>query len=233
MKAFRNISHCLGWFAIMVLATTSCKKYNYTDELQGLGERVERLEQMILEANKAYQELHDFFTVIQNDGFITKVEKNADGTTTITFNTGKSITLRDGKQGTNGKEANLSISVAKYPIDGKWYWTLNGNWLRDSEGKMIPAGATDGKDGKNGQEVSASSVIIPQVRMNPTTHYWEISTDNGASWTYILDKYGNPIPVQDGIDGTDDYFESITSDGQYITITLRIYPNQTFRVPIK
>lgn len=232
MKAFRSINHCLGWFAIMVLATTSCNKYDYTDELQGLGARVERLEQMVLEANKAYQELYDFFTAIQTEGYITKVEKNADGTTTITFNTGKTVTLRDGKQGKDA-EANLLISVDKYPIDGKWYWKLNGDWLRDAQGKMIPAGAIDGKDGKDG-EVSTSS-IIPQVRMNPITHYLEISTDNGANWTIIRDNYGNPITVQDGTDGTDDYFESISisPDGKTATITLRMYPNQTFVIPIK
>ncbi len=234
----------LTWFTLLcmlVVCMTSCDKYNYTDELQGIGHRVEILEESMLEVNVQLAAIKEIFTVIQEHGYITNIEENADGTYTITFNNNNSCTLRNGYQGTDGqdgKEADLKIGAALDPQTGIYFWTLNGEWLLDNNGNKVQISATDGKDGtdgKNGKDgqdgkdgkdgadgkdgvdgkdgkdgadgkngadgkgITESQVIIPIMRINNVTRNWEISVDNGGTWT----DTGFCADGKDGVDGKD------------------------------
>lgn len=245
MKSFRlsALGRCL--LVLMALGMVSCDKYNYTDPLQKLGKRVEILEQMVLEANTEVNAMHEIVVAIEQNGYVTNVVQNDDGTYTITFNTGKTFTLRNGrvgKDGKDGKSITLNVGVKQHS-DGKWYWTLNGEWLLDGDGNMMPAGATDGKDG------TTKKVVMPQVRINSVNHHWEISTDGGKTWedsgVYADGADGkNGIDGADGADGidgkdgkdgkdaADDMFLNIieSEDGKSITFVMR--DGRTFIVPI-
>lgn len=218
MKTLRSITLCLGWLALVLLTMTSCREY--TDDLQKLGSRVEVLEQKALEANRQYEALNEIIRAIETNGFVTRIVRNIDGTYTITFNNGKVITLRDGRQGSDGTDV---LSVKQNSADGKWYWTVNGEWLLDGQGNMMRAGAEDGKDG-----LDASPATLPQVRINPTTREWEISTDGGTTWVTT----GIPADGKDGKDGEDDIFKGVyvSPDGKSITFILR--DGRSFQVPI-
>lgn len=48
MKSFRHITLSLALAVSACLGLMSCDKYNYTDQLQQLGSRVEYLEQLVL-----------------------------------------------------------------------------------------------------------------------------------------------------------------------------------------
>ena len=200
------------------LMTMSCSKYEYSDELQKLGGRVENLEAMVLEANKQFEILHEIITAIENNGYITDMIVGSDGQYYLTFNTGKTIVLRQGKDGKNGKDGqkiDFLIDV-KQGEDEIYYWTINGQWLLDEDGKRVPASARDGKDGKDGKTMSETGAIAPRTRINTLNRHWEISTDGGKTWS-------DTGIVADGKDGADDLFKSVipSADGKSITFIFR------------
>lgn len=226
--------------ALVLLAgmwLVSCDKYYHADDLQQIGSRVETLEQKVLEANNALETLGEIITVIRQQGYVTKVTQNADGTTTITFSTDKTFTLRSGRQGVDGRdgrEATLTLSVAQDPNDGQWYWTLDGEWLLTADGQRMRAGASDGRNGQDGKSASETGATVPQVRINVTTRHWEISTDGGNTWqdTGVLADGKDGKNGANGLNGQDDLFVNITiaADGKSITFILR--DGRTFTVPI-
>lgn len=251
------------WLLSAALAFGACDKYNYTDSLQGIGGRVEKLEALELKLNDQLEALNEIVAAIETAGYVTSVKSSPDGSYVITFNNGHTVTLRQGKDGQDGKDGeqqSLDISVGK-DKEGHYYWIVNGKPLTDEEGNRIQAGAIDGKDGrdgvdgvdgvdgKNGQNgrngadgrdgidgkdgkdgrdgksVAEQSLTIPQLRINSVTRHWEISYDNGASWT-------DTGTCADGKDGMDDLFidVKIVDGGKAITFYLR--DGRTFTVPI-
>ena len=109
---------------------------------------------------------------------------------------------KDGADGTDGSDGSTP-QIGAEADGGTYYWTVNGEWLLDSEGKKIPLTGENGKD-----------AIAPKIRINETTNEWEISTDGGNTWT-------STHVAATGEDG-DTLIESIETadDGNSVTITL-------------
>lgn len=109
---------------------------------------------------------------------------------------------KDGADGSDGSDGSTP-QIGAEADGGTYYWTVNGEWLLDSEGKKIPLTGEDGKD-----------AIAPKIRINETTNKWEISTDGGNTWT-------STHVAATGEDG-DTLIESIetAADGNSVTITL-------------
>lgn len=222
MKHFKIITHSLCVITFTVITLMSCDKYNYTNDLQKLGGRVEVLEDKELEIRNCCKTLYHIINAINGWDYITKVEKNPDGSYNITFKSGNTVTIRDGHQGV---DVSLNLSVAKDPLDGKWYWTLNGVWIKDGNGNRMQAGATDGTNGKSLEE---QGLDIPQVTIGIDGNWW-ISIDGGATWT--------PTGIAaNGDKGKDSYeythlFESIeiTPNG---TIIFTMKNGTKYEVPI-
>lgn len=212
------------------LMMISCSKYEYSDELQKLGVRVERLEAMVLEANTQFENLKEIITAVEQNGFITKMTVDADGTYTLTFNTGKTIVLRQGKDGKDGQSIDFKINV-KPGEDGVYYWTIDGKWLVDEDGNRVPASAQDGKNGKDGKSMSEVGAVAPQMRINPNNRQWEISIDGGKTWS-DTGMIADGKDGKDGKNGADDLFKSVipSADGKTITFVMR--DGRTFVVPI-
>ena len=229
----------------MALLTTACSD-KFGDDLRSLGGRVEVLEQRVLEMNTDLESLQTMILTIQQNGYITSVTRNQDGTTTITFNDGHSVTLRDGRtgqdgadgqDGQDGQEATLLMGI-RQASDGMWYWTLNGQWLLDSDGNKVRAGATDGKDGEDGQDGlngrdghdgrDGQDGIVPQMRINDEG-FWEVSTDGGLTWQ----NTGVQANGKDGEPGRADIFGSVelSEDGTYLIVHLAD-GSEPFHLPI-
>ena len=153
---------------VFSLIISSCDD-KYNNQLRDLGTRVEILENSVLQMNQQTEDLYKLVKAIEGNGYITKIEKNADGSYTLIFNDGSSYTLRDGK---DGDDANMTISVKKHE-DGFYYWWIIkdnvGTWLLDDNDNKVRAGGVDGKDG-----------IVPKWRIK--NGKWEISYDNGTTW---------------------------------------------------
>ena len=208
----------------------SCSKYEYTDQLQKLGGRVENLEAMVLEANTQIENLRKIITVIENNGYITDMMISSDGEYYLTFNNGETIVLRQGKKGKDGEEIDFMINVQKGE-DGIYYWTINGKWLLNEDGNRVPASAQDGKDGNDGKPMSETGAIAPQMRINPLNRHWEISTDGGNTWSdtgFVADGTNGT----DGKDGANDIFSSVTlsDDKKSITFVLRNGDSYTVQI---
>jgi len=206
---------------VCALSLTSCgDDYDDTEirnDIESLDSRVTALESWQATVNGDIQSLQRLVSALQEKDFISGVTPIVeDGESvgyTITFQTGGSITIRNGSDG-----ATPEIGVSK-DSDGSYYWTLDGEYLKDSSGSKVAVTGPKGDKGDPGEDA-----VAPQVRINSSTNYWEISSDGGTTWTSTGVKAtgavgaagadgddGDAVFAKDGVD---------TSDPSTVTFTL-------------
>lgn len=180
--------------AASMLSFSSCDNDSREDELfaglDGLEKRIEVLET-----------LQDQITAIQqlleaaDRNHITSIEEVTDAGRTgfkINFKDSAPITIYNGINGTNGVNA-PTISVKKYD-DGKFYWTLNGEFI-EIEGAKILA---EGSKGDNG--------VTPKLKIENNT--WKVSYDGGNKWSTVEGAAtggagtGSNVSYEEAADGT-------------------------------
>lgn len=183
----------------------------------------EQLKKMCNQMNTNIASLQIIVAALQNNDYVTSVTPVMEGGKTIgyTINFSKSgaVTIyhgndgKDGANGSNGLDGHSPQIGVKQHTDGIYYWTLDGEWLKDDKGNKIKAVGIDGANGSNGIDG-----ITPQLKIE--NEYWYISYDNGTSWTQLSKATGED--GQNGIDGTDGdaFFQSVTQDEQYVYFTL-------------
>lgn len=164
-----------------------------------------------------------------------KEEKSPDNR--INLRSGRSFTIFNGKQAKPGADADKAPQIGiKQDTDGAWYWTLNGEWMTDENGNRVIASGRNGNDGKDGKDgvdgqdgsngtngTNGSDGITPLLRI--VDGYWQISYDNGATWTSVGKATGengkDGTDGQDGKDGQSSVFTGIdTANTDYVVITL-------------
>ena len=84
-----------------------------------------------------------------------------------------------GDPGAPGQDGNTPVISVK-DIDGVYYWTVNGEFLRDENGKLVRASGEDGAVG--GPGTPGENGKTPQIRINEGN--WEASYD-GETWTVV------------------------------------------------
>ena len=139
---------------------------------------------------------------------------------TITFAKSGAITIYHGKDGAAGndgaagKDGHSPKVGAKKDSDGKYYWTLDGEWMTDDEGQKIPVTGDNGSDGDNG--AAGNDGLTPRFKIEDG--YWYITYDEGDdNWQQLGKATGEN--GENGKDG-DSFFESVTEDEDYIHIKL-------------
>ncbi len=124
-----------------------------------MDQRLTEVEAKVASLNTQLTKLQE---LIDGKQFITGIEKNEDGTNVISFVNayGELSTITP----SDGKSPDMSVKQA---ADGKWYWTLNGEWLLDKDGNTIPVtggrGVTPSMKIENGKwyvSYDLKSVII-------------------------------------------------------------------------
>ena len=169
MKTLRQFL-VLAIIPLMAAAVSSCT--DYQDEIDALDNRVTRLENLAQAINFKLEALQVLANALEKADYIIGVTENSEGCI-ITFKKAGAIFIRNGIDGIDGTDAQMpNISMAQAP-DGNLYWTLNGEFVLSPEGNLIRANGKDGKDGV---------AMGPQIRINPTTLYWEVSYDGGNTW---------------------------------------------------
>lgn len=178
----KNVIHSL-WVVtgVMMCACTlglsSCSD-EYDDSeirnsIEELGNRVATLEKWQKSVNTSIESLQSLVSALESRNYITDVTPITEGGEevgyTITFQNGNPITIRHGKNGTDGTSPVIGVAQ---DTDGKYYWTLNGEFIKDDSGNPIPVTGNDG-----------ITAIAPQVRINSSSNEWEISNDGGDTWT--------------------------------------------------
>ena len=119
----------------------------------------------------------------------------------------------DGKDGEDGKDGKDGITPEFKVENGSLFasYDKGESWNKLGD---LPTGADgadgeDGKDGKNGQDgKNGADGVTPLLRITEDT--WEVSYDNGASWTSL----GVKASGSDGEDGKDGQNGADGKDGK-------------------
>ena len=247
----------------------SCQRYDDSavwDELKAHAERIAALEALCAEMNSNITALDEIVAALQENEYVTEITDITENGKvigyTITFSKRGRVAIyhgkagvpgapgapgQDGEDGTDGKDGHTPTIGVRKDTDGIFYWTLDGEWLTDSEGNKIPttgidgadgqpgtpgadgqpgAPGTDGEDGEQGQPGhDGEDGITPLLKIED--EYWYISYDNGKSWQQLYKAVGedgkdgqNGAPGKDGEDGQS-FFQSVdTTNPNYIILTL-------------
>lgn len=225
----------LLYLLISITCLWSCK---YDDEdlwnkINSLEERIASLEEMLSSMNKDISSISTIVNALQDNITVTNIEQK-ENSYTITFSNDKKITITNGKDGEDGKDAPIiGIDI----FEGRYFWTqtIQGikTWLTDSNGDKIP--------------VTGEGGITPRLKVS-ATGYWMVSYDNGISYTQIVDEKGKPVLAvgkdgtdgedgKDGIDGSDgedgkdgdSFFKDVKVEGDELILILK--DGTTLRIP--
>ncbi len=198
-----SIYSLMSLLMAMLVCVTACKYDDDAlwDKVNSLEDRVTSIENQLTQINSDINAISIIVNALQNNVSISSVEAVEDGYL-ITFTDGQSITIYNGKDGTDAP----IISVDLY--EGKYYWVqiIDGtkSWLTDDDGNMIPATGAD--------------AVTPLLKVN-TAGYWMISYDNGITYEEIKDEDGNLVKAE-GQDGDSFFSEVRVEDGELILVLI-------------
>ena len=176
------------------------------NSIDDLTSRVEALEDFQKQVQGDIASLQAIISKLNSSVTVNNVVDNGDGSWTINFSDGTSVTIRNGQDGEDGLTP-PSITVVEE--DGTYYWAYENadgttDFILDDGGNKIPV---------TGE--------APQVRINDYG-YWEISTDGGKTWedTGVKAEGGSGESIFSDVTVKDGYMYLTLSDGTEIRIPL-------------
>ena len=187
-------------------------------DIESLEDRISVLEEWQKSVNTDIRSLQSLVAALENKDYVTAVTPLEDGTGyVISFLKSGNITIKHGErgeQGEKGEDGTTPVISVKQDTDGKYYWTVNGEWLLDNGNKM-PVTGEKGDKGDKGDKA-------PQVRINTDTNEWEISTDGGTTWASTgVKATGNKGNTGAQGEKGDSMFSSIDNSNEaYVELTL-------------
>ena len=238
MKARKTLTLLLA-----ALALTACK-YDDSDLWEQVNQNTEDIAALKAWQAETNTNLQSLQTLLSTTDYITAVtpvtEAGVEVGYTISFLNSPAITVYHGQKGDKGDKGDAGAQGEQGPQgeqgeqglqgaagstpqigvtqaeDGNWYWTLNGGPLTDDQGNPIRANGTQGDKGDTGPTgPQGTAGTTPQIRINPTTHEWEISTDGGSDWT----PTGETAKGEKGDKG-DSLFKDVRVTDTEVTFTL-------------
>ena len=145
-------------FLIGVLfLTAACTNLDEINEqISDLDARLKKVESDLSGVTATANGLSTAVRALQNNVSVDRVTENENGYV-ITFTDGTRATIYNGKNGKDGKDGHdgkdgKTPNVGVATVDGEIVWTVNGEAVKDTEGKTIPATAQVPEfqfDGKN------------------------------------------------------------------------------------
>ena len=187
-------------------------------DIENLEDRITALEEWQKSVNTDIRSLQSLVAALENKDYVTAVTPLEDGTGyVISFLKSGNVTIKHGErgeQGEKGEDGTTPVISVKPDTDGKYYWTVNGEWLLDNGNKM-PVTGEKGDKGDKGDKA-------PQVRINTDTNEWEISTDGGTTWASTgVKATGNKGNTGAQGEKGDSMFSSIDNSNEaYVELTL-------------
>lgn len=238
-------------FALLLLAVVACSKFDDSviwDKLNSHEDRILKLETLCNQMNTNIASLQTIIIALQSNDYVVSIapikEGNKEIGYTVTFSKSGSITIyhgndgedgqdgsngadgkdgQDGQDGVNGQDGYTPKIGVKQHDDGKYYWTLDDNWLLDDNGNMVPATGEDGKDGANGSDgkdgEDGKDGIIPQLKIE--NGYWYMSNDNGLSWHQLGVAVDETTRVFASVECDENYLRLTLLDGTQITLPIK------------
>lgn len=174
--------------AVATMVCLASCGYNDDDVWNAINSQEERITALENWQKTINENIAALQALVNENDYITDVTPIVEnGETTgyiISFLKQGSITIYNGTKGDKGETGDTpSIGVTKQE-DGKYYWTLNGELLKDADGNPICASGQDGEDGEDGSDgsngSSGTSAPTPLVEI-------------GKNLSVTADKYGNSI----------------------------------------
>ena len=173
-------SRFLTALAFLFVSVTSCYDDTGLRELLADHEqRIQTLETLCRQMNTNITSLQTIVDAIQQNDYIKSVTPVQEGSEvigyTIEFVKNGSITIyhgkngqngadgqdgAPGKDGANGQDGHTPVIGVQQDADGKYYWTLDGEWLLDAAGNKIP---TTGENGRVSVSVSSRVASLWKV----------------------------------------------------------------------
>lgn len=203
------------------------------NDLNDLKNRVTKLEELCKQMNTNISSLQEIVKALKERESITNVSTLSDGSGySITFTSGKTITIYHGKNGSDGSDGTNGVTPTisvKQDTDGIYYWTVNGNWLI-VDGKKVKAIGTDGADGSNGNDgtdgTNGKDGITPKFKIDGG--YWYISYDNEQSWEQLGKATGDS-----GLNGEDGdaFFKGVSIADGFVIFTLNDAESTKIKIP--
>ena len=214
-----------------------------TEELAAQAARIAALEAWQAETNTNIEALQTLLSTTDYITAVTPVVK--DGVEvgfTISFLNTPAITIYHGTKGDKGDTPQIGATQAD---DGNWYWTLNGEFLTDTDGNPIRANGTQGEQGDQGPD--GDDAPLPQLatgkkltdqgittdsQNNPiAADAIYLSVDGGQTWTRVSGKKGEQGNTGATGPQGDSFFESVnTTNADYVIFKLA-NNGGTFQVP--
>ena len=190
-------------YALMIVGVVACKYDDDAlwDKVNSLDERVSVIENQLTQMNSDISSVGVIVNALQNKVYVSEV-KTISGGYQIIFTNGKTITIKDGKDGIDGKTpfigengnwwiGNQDTGVAAHGKDGVDGLTPrigeDGNWWVGDQNTGIAAKGQDGKDAP-----------IIGIDVYEGKYYWVQIYNNVKTW--LTDAEGNKLPVT-GTDG--------------------------------
>lgn len=238
-NSMKTKHYILAIFATLVLV--GC--YNDDKLWDAVNEQEQRIEALESWQKVVNSNIEALQTLVTGKHYITEVTPvTLVGKTvgyTIAFNDRAPITIYNGEKGEQGDKGEQGeqgvagstpvISITQQ-TDGNWYWTLNGELMKDANGKSIRANGEDGKDGddgkpgedgKDGQNAptpvlkTGEALGLAGISGTWTADAIYLSVDNGTTWTQVSGRNGT-----NGVDG-DSFFSDVdTTSEDYVTFIL-------------
>lgn len=100
---------------------------------------------------------------------------------------------KDGKDGADGTNGEIPAIGVKADKNGKLYWTINGEWMLDG----------------NGKKVAIDQSVKPRFIIEDGD--WYVSYDNGKTWE-LVDVYGEKAKPE--------WFSEVSYDSKNLYLTL-------------
>ena len=156
--------------AAVALLCCSCTK-DLEDRVGNLEKKVEALEKTV---NTNVSSIEQLLKAAKEAVTVTKVEETENGYT-IYFSDGNIATITNGINGNDGKDGKDAVAptIGFQEIDGVFYWTVNGDLLKNGD-ENVPVTGANGKDGKDGVDGKT-----PQFKIEDGA--WKVSFD-GETW---------------------------------------------------
>ena len=214
MKNFRILAAVIS--LILCTSFTSCEYDDSAiwDQVENLLKRVQELEAKCEQQNSNIVALQTLLNSIKDNVYVTSVSEmdNQKGYF-LEFSNGKKISIYHGEDGEDGRDGETpSLTIIKE--GDNYYWSVNGEILKDETGNGITAGGND-----------TSSPILKtgsQLEADGVDGTWEkdviyVSIDN-TTWTKVVTGGDTSIFTSVTISENNQIVIITLSDGSVINI---------------
>lgn len=182
---YRKVKYILLIVSILI---SGCS-YDDTDIWGKVNDLDSRLKEIETITSRLNSEVEAVVNLLKSSKSLVGVTETSTGYE-LTFSDGTSVSLKHGKDGSNGKDGESApVLGVKKDSDGIYYWTLTQNsrtdWLLDDHNQKMAAEAINGEDGISGEDG-----VTPVLGVD-ASGYWTV--DYGLGTKRVLDVNGLPV----------------------------------------